>query len=60
MLLGASSAEQLMENIGAIQASWEGRLLGVSPPRPWGRTQGHSQSLVQPVFVGHLRGPVLR
>lgn len=29
-------------------------LLGMSPPRPWGRTQGRSQSLVLPVFVGHL------
>lgn len=30
-------------------------LLGVSPPpRPCGRTQGQSQSLVLPVFVGHL------
>lgn len=52
MLLGASSVDQLMENIGAIQVSRAScQVLG---PRALEQSSGSHQSFVQHIFVEHL------
>ena len=57
VLLGASSADQLMENIGAIQASWGGGCWVCPPPGPWAELGVAVSHLSSPCLLGTCNGP---
>lgn len=59
VLLGASSADQLMENIGAIQVSWEGGCWACPPPGPGAELRVAVSPWSCPCLLGTSRGPVL-